>query len=112
MIAWCLKGALREQLDRESVTASRIPRGLNTWEEALDIAVNTNPGETVHVVTSSYHVGRAYLTLRAAFRQLNKPAVVHVLGVGEMTNLQAQSESQKLTAAQAKGHALKWEDVA
>jgi len=111
MMPWCLKGSVREQLERESVTAIRLPVGLNTWEEAQHIAASSTVGETVHVVTSSYHVARAYLTLQAAFRALGKSVVIHVLGVGEMTNLHAQSEAGKLVVAQARGHALQWEDL-
>lgn len=115
MSVWVLKGSLYEQRARvEAVSGLNDhiilwPAGLNTWEEAQNIAQETNHGQTVHVVTSNYHVARAYLTLCRAFS--GQPVVVHVEGVGRVTEHDARREAAKLAEAQAKGHACRWEDA-
>ena len=111
---WILKGPGPEMAERFALALPHfgegsVPRGANTWEEACHIAEQT--AAVVYVATSAYHVPRAYLTLMAAFRKWDARPIVHVWGAGVVTNLQAQREAMKLADAQAKGHALRWEDV-
>lgn len=120
MKVWVLKGPGLEMFERlaearrHTQAETEIAYGNNTFAEANDILARDD-GDAIYVVTSSYHVPRAYLTLAAATLQhLSRPhkQVLHVWGVGTVTNEQAQREARKLAEAQARGHALKWEDVA
>jgi uncharacterized SAM-binding protein YcdF (DUF218 family) len=116
MTTWVLKGPGPEIAERRlAVPPGEFvdqPAGLNTWEEATEIVAASQDGDTVYVVTSAYHVARAYLTLQAALRAAApKRLVLHVWGTGTVTNIQLASESQKLAEAQAKGHALRWDEL-
>ena len=118
---WVLKGPGPEMAERYAAARAgawelaevRVAEGNNTYAEANHIAFDDD-SDAVYVVTSAYHVPRAYLTLMAALRAraaLTHKQVLHVWGTGTVTNLQMQSEAKKLADAQAKGHALRWEDV-
>ena len=116
MICYVLKGPGPEMAERlEAVKGAGLseivyPDGENTYEEAEHIGVKI--GTVTYVVTSAYHVPRAYLTILASLRRRGfGTPVLHVWGTGTVTNAQAQSEAAKLAAAQARGHALRWEDV-
>lgn len=113
---WVLKGPGPEMAERHTLaglTRVRIgePVGKNTAEEADHIAQHSWSAEVIYVVTSAYHVSRAYLTILRACRACGLSPVLHVWGTGTVTNLQMQSEAKKLAEAQVKGHALRWEDV-
>lgn len=115
MNVWILRGPGPEMKERYEAARQwgvepQLPTGQNTYEEAEDIAAHSTGEDIVYAVTSAYHVTRAYLTLKAAFKAQQVNSIVHVWGTGTITNIQMQSEAQKLAAAQAKGHALKWED--
>lgn len=116
---WVLKGIGRETAERcdeaqrcmePNSPGIMVAEGLNTYEEAVYIATHCSH-PPLRIVTSAYHVPRAYLTIRAALRVQGLDTLVQVWGEGTVTNEQAQREAAKLVEAQAKGHALKWEDV-
>lgn len=111
-----LKGPPNEAIERAEA-AKRLGRGFlfpmgdNTWEEAGDIVSTVVEScHFVDVITSAYHVPRAYLTISKAFADAKRHPVLRVYGVGGTTQEQARSEAAKLRDAQAKGHALTWED--
>lgn len=111
---WVLKGPGPEQAARMA-EAHRLgipstPPGLNTAEEARQIAT-LETEDVCWVVTSAYHVPRAYLTLAKAFKAAQNPAALHVWGTGTVTGQQAREEAAKLLAAQAQGDALAWSDL-
>lgn len=112
---WILKGPGHEM--RERTAAARdterrpaYPGGTNTHEEGEYIA-QYDYSDTVYVVTSAYHVPRAYLTIMECLRRLAPTKRLHVWGVGTVTHEQAAREAAKLKDAQQKGHALRWEDI-
>jgi hypothetical protein len=89
----------------------RCAFGENTHEEAEIIADRVD-GVTVDAVTSSYHVPRAYLTIAASLKQRGISLdLLRVRGVGAVDSEAARREARKLAEYQAKGHALRWEDV-
>lgn len=111
---WVLKGPGPEQGQRQAeastLGAYQTPAGQNTAEEARYIAAH-DEGDVCYVVTSAYHVPRAYLTMRKALRDVGRPVVLHVWGTGYVTGDDAKREAKVLAMAQAKGDALHWEDL-
>jgi hypothetical protein len=87
-----------------------VEGGKNTFEEGQIIAQMAVNDAVVHVVTSAYHVPRAYLTIKKAFQTAKIAPVLHVWGVGTVTNVLARQEALKLVDAQKKGHAARWDE--